>query len=62
VSVLLDADQLAQAHLHPNEIMKEAIKQGNKNISLTTMGLKRKTKSLIQEREKGSKDGQSPAP
>jgi len=57
VSVLLDADQLAQAHMNPNEIMKEAIKQGNKNISLTTMGLKRKAKPQTQEPEKVNKDG-----
>lgn len=31
-----------QEFQNPNDVMRNAIKQGNKNISLTTMGLKRK--------------------
>ncbi len=46
-NALLEADRLAMfpegaSTLHPNQIMKEAIKQGNKNISLTTLRLKKK--------------------
>lgn len=37
---------------NPNELMKKAIKQGNKNISLTTMGMKRKPRLSTRESER----------
>lgn len=37
-----DYDMFDREYQNPNDVMRNAIKQGNKNISLTTMGLKRK--------------------
>ena len=53
ITALLEADKLGLINaggssLNPTEVMKEAIKQGNKNISLTTLRLKKK---------RGLKDG-----
>lgn len=54
VSALLE-DYNGPNSPNPNELMKKAIKQGNKNISLTTMGIKRKPRLSTRESERPEK-------